>query len=121
MPQLRSKFLVSTFSCFKVIACFIFVYEFVKYAGKNIRTSDAKRRGSPNKLRAIILATYQRWTQGHKARGQDQGHKKFRGQAQGQTLEISRPRPRTKDTGASVFQKEKNGHQENFSGDLKKI
>ena len=48
MPQLRSKFQVSTFSRFKDIAFFIFVHEFVKYAGKNIRTSDAKRRGSPN-------------------------------------------------------------------------
>ena len=26
----------------------IFVYKFIKYAEKNIRTSDAKRRGSPN-------------------------------------------------------------------------
>ena len=48
VPQLRSKFQVFTFSRFKVIAFFIFVYEFVKYAGKNVRTSDAKRRGSPN-------------------------------------------------------------------------
>ena len=50
MLQLRSKFQVSTFSRFKVIAFFIFVYEFVKYDGKNIRTSDAKRRGSLNSL-----------------------------------------------------------------------
>ena len=49
MPQLRCKFQVSTFSRFKVIAFFIFVYEFVKYAGKNIRTFDAKRRGSTKK------------------------------------------------------------------------
>ena len=48
MPQLRCKFEVSTLSRFKVIALFISVYEFVKYAGKNIRTSDAKPRGSPN-------------------------------------------------------------------------
>ena len=48
VPQLRCKFEVSTFGRFKVIAFLIFVYEFVKYAGKNIRTSDAKRRGSPN-------------------------------------------------------------------------
>ena len=45
----------------------------------------------------------QRWSRGHKARGQGQGHKKFRGK--GQTL--SRPRPRTKDTGASVLQKKR--------------
>ena len=56
----------------------------------------------------------QRWSRGHKARGQGQGHKKkfkardslsedrpFRGQEQ----ERSRPRPRTKDTGASVLKK----------------
>ena len=36
VPQLRSKCQVSSFSRFKVIAFFIFVYEFVKYAGKNI-------------------------------------------------------------------------------------
>ena len=55
MPQLRSKFQVSTFSRFKVIAFFIFVYEFVKYAGKNIRTSDAKHRGSPNEARQKVF------------------------------------------------------------------
>ena len=44
VPQLRCKFQVSTFSRFKVIAFFIFVYELVKYAGKNTRT-----RGSSNK------------------------------------------------------------------------
>ena len=57
---------------------------------------------------------YQRWSRGHKARGQ--GHKKFRDQGQGQTL--SRPRPRTKDTNASVLQKK--GLQKFFSSDLKK-
>ena len=43
----------------------------------------------------LLLATrYQRWSRGHKARGQGQGHKKIRGQGQpfrGQTL----LRPRT--------------------------
>ena len=46
------------------------------------------------------------WTRQHKARGQGQGHKKTRGQLQGQ----GRPfrgqtllRPRTKDTGTSVL------------------
>ena len=34
VPQLRSKFQVSTFSHFKVIAFFIFVYEIIKNAGK---------------------------------------------------------------------------------------
>ena len=43
--------------------------------------------------------------------------KKFRGQGRGQTL--SRPRPRTKDTGASVLQK-KEGLEKIFSSDLKK-
>ena len=46
----------------------------------------------------------QRWSRGHKARGQ--GHKKIRGQGQpfrGQTLSM----PRTKDTSASVLQKKK--------------
>ena len=50
VPQLRAKFQASNFSRFKVIAFFIFVYKFVKYAGKNIGTSDKKRRGSPNKI-----------------------------------------------------------------------
>ena len=51
-----------------------------------------------------------RWSGGHKTRCQGQGHKKIRGQGQGQTL--SRPRTgmleakaRTKDTSASVLQK----------------
>ena len=48
VPQLRCKFQVSTFSHFKVIVFFIFVYEFVIFHGKNVRTSDAKRRESPN-------------------------------------------------------------------------
>ena len=67
----------------------------------------------------------QRWSRGHKARGQGQGHKKnprprprtafprtepleakdrtVRGQGQ----DCSRPRPRTKNTGASALQKKK--------------
>ena len=47
----------------------------------------------------------QRWSRGHKARGQGQGHKKI-------------PRPRSKDTNASVLQKK--GLQKFFSSDLKK-
>ena len=50
--------------------------------------------------------TYQRWSRGHKARGQGQGYKKI-------------SRPRTKDTGASVLQK-KEGFQKFFSSNLKK-
>ena len=42
--------------------------------------------------------------------------KKFRGQRQ----ECSRPRPRTKDTNASVLKKRKKGLQNFFSGDLQK-
>ena len=74
-------------------------------------------------------AQYQRWSRGHKARGQDQVHKKkseaksslsgdrpSRGQ-QGQ--ECSTPRPRTKDTAASVLQKK--NLQKSFFGDLQFI
>ena len=48
----------------------------------------------------------QRWSRGHKARGQGQEHKKIRGR--GQTL--SRPRTgmlEAKDTNANVFRKKK--------------
>ena len=49
MPHLSSKFQASIFCPFKVIAFSNFVYEFVIFHRKNIRTSDTKRRGSPNK------------------------------------------------------------------------
>ena len=49
MALVRSKFEVSTLGCFKIIAFFISVHDFVKYAGKNIRTSEAKRCENPNK------------------------------------------------------------------------
>ena len=63
------------------------------------------------KVEAEAVPFYQRWSTGHKARGQSQGHKKFRSQGPnslGQTL--SRPRTgnleaKTKDISASVFQK----------------
>ena len=42
----------------------------------------------------IRYGTYQRWSRGHKARGQGQGHKKIRGQGQGHKKN-PRPRPRT--------------------------
>ena len=66
---------------------------------------------------------YQRWSRGHKARGQGQGHKKNRGQGQGQPFReqtLSRPRTgmleaKAKDTSASALQNHKN-----FLGDLKK-
>ena len=48
----------------------------------------------------------QRWSGGHKAEGQ--GHKK-------------NPRPRTKDTAASVLRKKKKGLQKSFSGSLQFI
>ena len=53
VPQLRFKFQVSIFSRFKVIEFFISVYEFVKYAGKKHKTSNTKRRGSPNKEKKV--------------------------------------------------------------------
>ena len=60
----------------------------------------------------------QRWSRGHKARGQGQGHqKKSEAKAKdslsedrhsrGQRQECSRPRPRTKDTSASALEKKK--------------
>ena len=49
----------------------------------------------------------QRWSRGHKARGQGQGHKII-------------PRPRTKDTAASVLQKQKRPPK-SFSGNLQFI
>ena len=42
VPQLRCKFQVFIFSRFKVIAFCIFVYEFVKYAGKKLK--DFRRK-----------------------------------------------------------------------------
>ena len=54
-------------------------------------------------IASISRPNYQKWSRGHKARGQ--GHKKI-------------SRPRTKDTDASVLQKK--GPQNFFSGDLKK-
>ena len=48
MPHLSFKIQVSTFIHFKVIAFFIFVAEFKILLEKNIRTSNAKRCGSPN-------------------------------------------------------------------------
>ena len=94
----------------------------------NVRKKRGKRSRCtryPCKKSSFNTA-YQRWSRGHKARGQGQGHKKNprprprtalpRTQkkseakdrnARGQGQECSRPRPRTKDTGASVLQKKK--------------
>ena len=72
----------------------------------------------------------QRWSRGHKARGQGQGHKKIRGQGQGQPFRgqtLSRPRTgmleaKAKDQGhkakCSPKKKKKKGLHKNFSGDL---
>ena len=67
------------------------------------------------------------WSRAHKARGQGQGHKKkkkkIRGQGQGQPFRgqaLLRPRPRTKDTAASVLQRKK-GLQKSFSDNLQFI
>ena len=48
VPHLSFEIQVSTFSSFKVIAFFTFVADFEILPGKNIRTSETKRRGSPN-------------------------------------------------------------------------
>ena len=66
----------------------------------------------------------QRWSGGHKARGQGQGHKKIQGQGQpfrGQTL--SRPRTgmlEAKDQGHKRKCSPKKGLHKNFSSDLHK-
>ena len=47
------------------------------------------------KIKTKNIKNYQRWSRGHKARGQGQGHKKIRGQGQGQPFRgqtLSRPR-----------------------------
>ena len=85
-----------------------------------------------------MSAIQQRWSRGHKARGQGhkkirgqgQGHKKIRGQGQGQPFRgqtLSRPRTgmleaKAKDQGhkRKCSPKKKKGLHKNFSGDLKK-
>ena len=60
---------------------------------------------------------HQRWSRGHKARGQGQGHKKIRGQGQpfrGQTL--SRPR-----TGMLEAKAKDQGHKRKCSPKKKKV
>ena len=85
----------------------------------------------------MIPCNYQRWSRGHKARGQGEGHKKIRGQGHGQPFRgqtLSRQgqkcsRPRTKDTNTSVLKKKvfknffqaiskKNGLEKKISADL---
>ena len=52
VPRLSAKFQVSTLSRFEGIMFLTLVAEFVILHGKNIETSDAKRRGS-SKSRAV--------------------------------------------------------------------
>ena len=80
----------------------------------------------------FLLGHFQRWSRGHKARGQGQGqgHKKIRGQGQGQPFRgqtLSRPRTgmleaKAKDQGhkrkCSPKKKKKKGLHKNFSGGL---
>ena len=74
----------------------------------------------------MIVDHNQRWSPGHKARGQGQGHKKIRGQGQGQPFrERTLLRPRTemleakaKDIGHRRKCSPKNRSSKFFSGDL---
>ena len=61
----------------------------------------------------------QRWSRGHKARGQGQGHKKIRGQGQGQPFRGQTPsRPRT---GILEAKAKDQGHSRNCSQKKKKV
>ena len=79
-------------------------------------------------LANLTRISKQRWSRGHKARGQ--GHKKVRGQGQGQPFRgqaLSRPRTgmleaKAKDQGHRLKRSQKkNGFQKFFSGDLQFI
>ena len=62
---------------------------------------------------------YQRWSRGHKARGQGQGHKKIRAHGQGQPFQgqnLSRPR-----TGMLEAKAMDRGHRRKFSSKKKKV
>ena len=59
----------------------------------------------------------QRWSRGHKTRGQGQGQRPpLPKLSRGQQQECSKLRPRTKDTGENFLQKK--GFQKFFLGDL---
>ena len=61
----------------------------------------------------------QRWSRGHKARGQGQGHKNIRGQGQGQPFRgqtLSRPR-----TGMLEAKAKDQGHKRKCSPKKKKV
>ena len=62
---------------------------------------------------------HQRWSRGHKARGQGQGHKEIRGQGQGQPFRgqtLSRPR-----TGMLEAKAKDQGHKRKRSPKQKKV
>ena len=77
----------------------------------------------------LLVTRYQRWSRGHKARGQGQGQGLKKSEAKDKdSLSEDRPsrgqgqecsRPRTKDTAASILKK--NGLQKRFLGDLQFI
>ena len=68
------------------------------------RSSKCSRNNAGFQRRWLSnVSIKQRWSRGHKARGQNQGRKKIQGQGQ----KCSMPRPRTKDTNASVFLRKK--------------
>ena len=82
---------------------------------------------SSHNFRSLHVCNYQRWSRGHKARGQGQGHKKKSEakaknslsedrHSRGQGQECSRPRPKRK-----CSPKKKKGLHKNFSGNLQKI
>ena len=108
--------------------CFVFIrvfYSFLAYFLEFTIFRDIVEHagGSRNKVARstlqICIKKNQRWSRGHKARGQGQGQDKKKSEAKakdslsedrasrGQGQECSRPRPRTKNTGPSVFQKKK--------------
>ena len=90
-------------------------------------SDDCKCQIKKAQFLGSLCLNYQRWSRGHKVRGQGQGHKKIQGQSQGQGQpfrgqNLSRPRTgmleaKAKDTGA----KKKKGLQKFFSGDLQFI
>ena len=119
---------------FTGLGCYVwFVYEAggseVQISGRSNRTQCCERLATAPTffLKGVVLpagkmiqrwasqSCYQRWSRGHKARGQGQGHghKKNWGQGQGQPFRgqtLSRPRTgmleaKVKDTAARVLQK----------------
>ena len=86
----------------------------MKLQSENLWKLQTAIINGPIRLQFIIC--HQRWSRGHKARGQGQGYKKKSEakakdslsedrHSRGQGQECSRPTPRTKDTSASALQK----------------